>query len=302
MSIRFVCEFCGHSIELDDRFAGKRGKCKHCRKRLIVPARSTVAEPAAPADEPGALRLKPQSVVVGLVPADLLAPGAPLQVRAAEAEPRPKPVAVSAPDEAPSVVRRRWRDLLRAGDSSAQEYKLVDPSGGNREHSAAGPPSFWMILPSLTARFFAGRLRSLRDWLYVVSLVGLVIALYGYLFSLRGALHTGAIIVVAANISMLCVGVTYLVMLPFKDSLVTGLANLFPPYAVYYWIKHWKKMRRPVLNTLASFLPIALVGLAYLVYEEAPVLKKKLPEIEQKLEAKFDQTIKLPSEEPATDH
>jgi hypothetical protein len=95
--------------------------------------------------------------------------------------------------------------------------------------------------------------------------------------------------VVASNISMLYVGVAYLVSLPFKESLKQGLANLLiPGYAVYYWWVNWPRMKMAVVKTLGSFLPIALVGLAYLVYEEAPVVKaavkRKLPEVERRLE------------------
>jgi hypothetical protein len=98
----------------------------------------------------------------------------------------------------------------------------------------------------------------------------------------------GAALVIASNIGMLVVGVAYLVTLPFKESLKLGLANVFVPFfAVYYWYSRWPRMKRPVINTVSSFLPIALVGLAYLVYEEGPEVEKELPVLEQKLEQEF---------------
>ena len=111
-------------------------------------------------------------------------------------------------------------------------------------------------------------LRTLRDWGYLVSLAALVLALIGFIFKLKGALHTGVVVAIAANIEMLVVGTAYLVTLPFKESLHHGLANLFPPYAFYYWYTRWPKMKTPVKKTVGAFLPIALAGLGYFLYED----------------------------------
>jgi hypothetical protein len=147
-----------------------------------------------------------------------------------------------------------------------------------------------MNLPSLTARFVAQRFRRLRDRLYVLSLSFLVLALIGYLFRWKILLHLGAAGVVAANFGMLGVGIAYLVMLPFKESLVQGLANLVIPfYAIYYWTTRWPKMRTPVYRTFNAFIPILLVAIAYLAYEETPVveatLEKEVPALERVLES-----------------
>jgi len=143
----------------------------------------------------------------------------------------------------------------------------------------------------------------LRDWLYVVSLAFLVLVLIAGLFHWKTLLHLGALGVVASNISMLYVGLAYLITLPFKESLKHGLANLLIPfYAIYYWSTRWSRMKTAVYKTVGSFLPIALVGLAYLVYEEAPkvetAIEQKLPKWEKslgrittKLESKTDQTL-----------
>jgi hypothetical protein len=149
-----------------------------------------------------------------------------------------------------------------------------------------------MNLPTLTARLVARNFRSLRDWLYLVSVGALVVVLLGYLYQSRLALHLGAAVVIAANIGMLVVGLAYLVTLPFKESLWLGLANVLVPfYAVYYWTTRWHKMKRPVLNTAGSFLPIALVALAYLVYKEAPVvetaIERDFPALEERVGKKL---------------
>ena len=46
MSIPFVCEHCGHPIDVDDRLAGTHGQCKHCQQPLVVPARGHAQGPS----------------------------------------------------------------------------------------------------------------------------------------------------------------------------------------------------------------------------------------------------------------
>ena len=45
MPIAFACENCGRHYQVDDTFAGKKGKCKACGHRLLIPSGGT-AEPA----------------------------------------------------------------------------------------------------------------------------------------------------------------------------------------------------------------------------------------------------------------
>ena len=39
MSITFACESCGKSFTIDDKFAGKKGKCKQCGEVMDIPSR-----------------------------------------------------------------------------------------------------------------------------------------------------------------------------------------------------------------------------------------------------------------------
>lgn len=272
MSIRFQCEQCGHTIEVDDHLGGKHGKCKHCGHSVVVP--TPKAEEAGPV-----LRLRP---LAGEEPTEalgkLLAAPPPLKVRAAEADPRIIAEMISEPD-APPLTRGRPDD----------NYTVTDPHEFTRAHSSSGPPPLWKLFPTLSARWLARNLRTIRNWLYVASVGFLVLVLIGYLFQWKTLLHLGALGVVASNISMLYVGVAYLISLPFKESLGQGLANLLIPfYAIYYWSTRWDRMKTAVYKTVGSFLPITLVGLAYLIYKEAPVVKaavqEKLPAFEKKIE------------------
>jgi hypothetical protein len=199
-------------------------------------------------------------------------------------------VAVSAPDTEPEDKVDRQGTRPVAGHVS-KDYRVLDPFHVSETRSSVGPPPLWMLLPTLTARFLASRFRTLRDWLYVVSLASLVLVLIGYLFQIKLLLHLGALGVIAANIGMLGAGLAYLITLPFKEGLRHGLANLLiPGYAIYYWVTRWPRMRTPVYRTLGSFLPILLVAIAYAVYEEAPaverVLEKEAPALEKALESR----------------
>ena len=266
MPIQFRCESCGQTIEVGDHFEGKHGHCKHCGHPIVVPEHAVAGGDG--------LRLKP---VVEDEPAGvhdhLLVEAAPLNVRHAEDEPRPAPSAITDPDE----------DPLKPGD----DYTVNAPTVRHR-HSSAGPPPFWVNIPTLTARSLARMLRTLRDWGYIVSLAALVLALIGFIAKSRPMLHVGVVVAIAANIEMLVVGLAYLVTLPFKESLHHGLANLFPPYAIYYWYSRWPKMKTPVKKTIGAFLPIALAATAYFLYEDGAkveaVVEEKFKAIEGKVE------------------
>jgi hypothetical protein len=275
MSIEFLCEQCGRSLNADDGLEGKLARCKECGHVQVIPAL--------------ALRLRPmEGEEPPRVAEHLLVPPASLTVRPTESEPRRKPEAVSDPDADPvRAIPRRGGGARRPHGS--ETYTVLDPHRFSETRSSLGPPPRWTLLPSLTARFAARRFRRLRDWLYVVSLAFLVLVLIGYLFQVKILLHLGALGVIAANIGMLGTGVAYLVTLPFRESLLHGLANLLIPfYAIYYWRTRWPRMKTAVFRTLGAFVPILLVAVAYLAYEEAPAvettIEKQLPALEKAIE------------------
>jgi hypothetical protein len=296
MSIPFVCEHCGHPIDVDDRLAGMHGRCKHCGQPLVVPgpghAHGKGQDRETGDDTAGlSLRLRPMEAEEPPRVADhLLARPVPLAVRPTEDEPRIRPAAISDPDSDPAPTGTRRGGGPHAAGAGG-DYTVLDPHHVSETHSSTGPPPLWTLLPTLTARFVARQFRSLRDRLYVVSIFFLVLVLIGYLFQLKILLHLGAVGVIAANIGMLGAGLAYLVTLPFKEGLRYGLANLLIPfYAIYYWTTRWSRMKTAVSRTLGSFLPILLVAIAYIVYREGPAveqaLEKEIPALEKALDDK----------------
>ncbi len=261
MAIHFHCEQCGHALQAADNLAGRHGKCKHCGHAVVVPAVSQTSE------QP--LRFEP------LESSDQLR--APIHLLSGH-EPLAFHVEATAKTEPSTIASRVAEGLL---DTSGPEIELAQRVPVAVRDSD-GPPSFLAMVPRRIGNFLAGRLRRLRNWLYLVSTLALAAILLGFIFKYKPAMHFGTLVIIVANLGLLVVGAAYLVMLPFKDGLMQGTACLLlPPYAVYYWVTHWQKMRRPVKNTLGAFLPILLAGIAYFFYQEGPAMegaaKSKLP-------------------------
>lgn len=274
MSIRFACEKCGHVFEVADTAEGRHGRCRHCGHHVLVPA----------AHEPpdAALRLKPiDAEGAERGPAHLLDAPPPLNLRPDEAKSVSWPAAVSE-EAAEERLHNRGRP----------NYVLGRTFDGRASRSSTGPTPWWWNFPSLTARLIARLLRKTRDLLYYISLASLVLILYGFLFKAKMLMHLGAVLIVVSNISMLYVGASYLFTLPFKDSLRQGLACLVPFYAIYYWIKHWHRLHRAVLNTLAAFIPMLLVALAYFFYQEAPAIEREVERLAPKVESEADEVVR----------
>ena len=62
MSLEFACEKCGHPFHVEDRFAGKKGRCKHCGHIMPIPTESSGEVAVAVAADPpssGGFKLRP---------------------------------------------------------------------------------------------------------------------------------------------------------------------------------------------------------------------------------------------------
>lgn len=272
MSIRFVCEQCGHVFEVGDELEGRHGKCKRCGHHVVVHATGE-----APA---GGLRLRPIESEAQRGPMHLLDAPPPLSLRPSEGQAGAWPSAVSQEAE---------DDRLR---KHGHNYTVGRSFDGQSRHRSSGPPPLWWNLPSLTGRAISRLLRKTRDLLYYISLASLVLMLYGFLFKVKSLLHIGSVVIVASNISMFWVGASYLISLPFKDSLLQGLACvLVPGYLLYYWANRWHQLRKAVWNTLAAFVPMLLVALAYFFYKEAPVIQAEIERQAPRVEAEADEIV-----------
>ena len=266
MSLQFACEKCQHPFDVDEKFAGKKGRCKHCGHIMPIPGESDLA---AVGHDDGGLKLRP---VAGL---DVPGEHEPRHPSAPALQVKPL-VAADAP-----LMSMHQADAEKPRDR--RPIEVLDPHRFARKQAQRTHlnPHY----ETRFARFLARVLQHTRDRLYLVTLGLLVLALLGYLFKAKALLHLAAVGIVVANIAMLVDGVLYLVVLPFQHSLAEGLGTLLvPPYAAYYWWKHWARMKRPVVNTVRSFTPLVLVALAYVLYEEAPVIMDKVEKADRVVE------------------
>ena len=76
-------------------------------------------------------------------------------------------------------------------------------------------------------------------------------------------MHTGAVVVVLANYGRFWTDLLALLVRPYKDGPIQGLAFLFPPYTIYYLTRHWDRVKPIVRRIATSCIPIVLVVLAY---------------------------------------
>ena len=84
---------------------------------------------------------------------------------------------------------------------------------------------------------------------------------------------------------MLVDALFYLLTLPFRDSPVKGIGViLLPPYAIYYWVTRKGPNEEAGAPGVGLICTILLVGLAYLFYEEAPLIGKGAKQVEGSVE------------------
>ena len=63
--IKFACSNCSKTIRVDDKYAGKKGKCPKCGQAVVVPERSTIIE--FHCDGCGANTMKSALILAGVI-------------------------------------------------------------------------------------------------------------------------------------------------------------------------------------------------------------------------------------------
>ena len=268
--IHFECPSCASPFEVDDRLAGRAGRCKNCGGRMKIPANGAVATPAA---------VKPRTAAVA--------------VGAAAAGPRLSPVAAQAGSRPmPSMAAGRPTNWLEAvvtsqvglAPISMQDMKRL-PGGMAAwadEKSIAGPYQLGAApsLPAMRAaggkpagaltrgyRGSMGKVQKLFRWInqsaYLVSVPFLMLLLLGLLTGSNSLMALGATAVIVLSIGRIVAGVANLVVIPFRESPIQGLFFLIPPITFFYMYQNWHKVHQPVKRIIGPILTIALVAAAF---------------------------------------
>jgi DNA-directed RNA polymerase subunit RPC12/RpoP len=300
--LTFQCEHCGKPFHLDDRYSGRKGRCKYCGLVMTIP-RATAQEPAPAREaeepspgEPAAssgeplFRLSPPEPTPQMdlreAPPDLEAPEPqPVQDRDADAaaprQPQPLPAGETGYDielidddedfrSANSVSPEIQRGLREMAEFARDPrgYSLATQRSGRgwfsfSGHGAPGPASWLYVQWRAAVTLILKLLRWIDNWAYLISVPFLVLLVFAIVVSNPALAHLGAVVVVLVNYGRFWTDLLALFVRPFKESPLHGLAFLFPPYGLYFLATRWRQVK-PILGRMAtSCIPIVLVVLAY---------------------------------------
>jgi len=264
--IHFECPTCAAPFDVDERLAGRAGRCKKCGGRTRIPFEAEAAAVGAP----GRAGTRPRAVAAA---------------NGAAAGPRLTPIAAAvAPRPQLSLAAGRPINWLEAVNSQVAlaPISMDNLRGlGNRpspmdEPSIPGPYKMATApsLPALHAgrgksagaftrgyRQGMGKFQKLFRWLnqsaYLVSVPFLMLLILGMVFGSNSLMSMGATAVIALSIGRIVAGVANLVVIPFRESPIQGIFFLIPPITFFYMYQNWHKVRQPVKRIVGPILTIA---------------------------------------------
>lgn len=248
MPIVFFCQSCGSRFEVADGMAGKKGHCRTCDQRMVIPLASEIASMAAvPAVAASGSAGGPSWIdrshgSIGLAPLTAVGMGKVYV-------PKPSPL-----DDA----------------SNSALYSLAD--GDDRVDAKRTNPVGTRLADR---RRRLGAIQKVARWInqsaYLLSVPFIMMILAGIALKNRPLALFGATVVVLLNLSRIVSGVFNVLIIPFRESPVQGVLSLFPPYTVYYVSKNWKKMKKPVQRVA---MPILTIGLVFVSFTFIPWLTR----------------------------
>jgi hypothetical protein len=247
--MKFLCEQCGHILEVDESLVGKHGHCKNCGHEMTIPSPGFRLEPLQEAMSHGA---------------DAAKEPAPAKHSAAPARSQTERVKL-APIEIPTERASRLDEDLDDGTPYEIDKDFEPPP-------SAVPSSSVPVLMEARAgwrhlvRKLLGTLSKFEDAIYLVLMLFWMIGAVAFLFELKPLAWSMLGLLVICSVLLLLLGGLEVFIKPFRESLRHGLAFvLLPPYAIYYVATRWPQMKRPFKKAVGAFLPlIVLVVLALL--------------------------------------
>jgi predicted Zn finger-like uncharacterized protein len=262
--IHFDCPACGAWFDVDDRFAGRSGRCKNCGERMTIPTQGAAARPRAVATAgTGAKVAGPRLTPLDAEPAPGARPSLPAGRPLNWLEAVNSQVAL-APITADGMTALRRKPSPLDEPSIAGPYKLATAPSLPALEAARGRPAGAV---TRGYRHGMGKIQKLFRWVnesaYVVSVPFLMLTLLGLVIGNHSLLVLGGTAVVLLNLGRIVAGVANLVVIPFRESPLQGLLFLIPPITFFYLYRNWMKVHRPVKRVVGPILTILLVGLAF---------------------------------------
>jgi DNA-directed RNA polymerase subunit RPC12/RpoP len=160
-------------------------------------------------------------------------------------------------------VERGLREMAEF-EKDPRGYQVVSTPRGLLSRFDRSRPAGWFYVKWRRAvGLLLNLLRFIDSFAYLISVPFLMLMIFGLVVRNMAFMHTGAVGVVLANYGRFWTDLLALLIRPYKDGPLQGLAFLFPPYTIYYLTRHWNRVR-PIFRRIAtSCIPIVLVVLAY---------------------------------------
>jgi DNA-directed RNA polymerase subunit RPC12/RpoP len=332
MLLIFWCKNCGKQFRVDDRYQGRKGRCKDCGHIMTIPTiavkltapakvgdKLSSGEPAAPAAEEPLFRLSPPEpsprAYSRQAPPDFEAPARQLtQDRHADVAPArpPQPPPEAEPEydieligddedfRAAMPVSPEIERGLREMAEFARDprgYALAEPRSGRsffwfRGRGDSGPASWLYRKWRAAITSVLKLLRWIDNWAYLISVPFLVLLVFAFVVSNRALVHLGAVVVVLVNYGRFWTDLLALFVRPFKESPLHGLAFLFPPYGLYFLATRWRQVKPTLRRMATSCIPIVLVVLAYAFFPSVNPGVENVQGVGAKIEAGGKELVK----------
>lgn len=269
--IQFKCPQCQADFGVDAKFAGKPCRCKHCGRQFRIPG-----APAQAAASPAAKSPPRQPVGAGVAGGGMVERAAQ---RVQEEVSVPKPTNWIDAVSSQIALKPSSMDYLNRVGGRAQQYMDEDVQSGPYE-MASFPSMPLNKVPRVgvvkgTKRAYSNQLRILQKWLRWINETALELTVpffilipLGYILKNHWLSIFGFTMVVLLNMGRLIVGLANLLVIPFRESPMTGLLFLVPfPFGYNYLKNNWPKCRKPFQRIIS---PVCFMIGMILLYSFVP--------------------------------
>ncbi len=265
--IHFECPACAAPFDVDERLAGRSGRCKRCGGRMKIPSDGAsqgippraAAQRAAAAVAANGPRLSPIVPVAPARPQPSQAAGRPINwLEAVNSQVALAPISMNG-------LRGLGNRPSPMDEASIPgPYKLATARSIPALNYAGGKPAGAV---TRGYRQGMGKVQKLFRWInqsaYLVSVPFLMLLLLGLFVGSTSLMSLGATAVIALSIGRIVAGVANLVVIPFRESPIQGIFFLIPPITFFYIYQNWHKVQGPVKRIVGPILTIALVAAAF---------------------------------------
>jgi hypothetical protein len=182
-------------------------------------------------------------------------------------------------------VERGLREIAEFEKDPRGYHVVSTPRGFLSRFDRSRPAGWFYVKWRRAVGLLLNVLRFVDSFAYLISVPFLMLMIFGLVVRNMAFMHTGAVGVVLANYGRFWTDLLALLIRPYKDGPLQGLAFLFPPYTIYYLTRHWKRVKPIVRRIATSCIPIVLVVLVYAFLQVGGQPVNDVNEIPARIEA-----------------